>query len=175
MVPLGNRYARFESPGRRKRGSIIPLTPCGRVNPKRTLETMQIVRGGHTLATTSMTPRSVYGGDNEPLASVAPHVHCFGIMPATAQQITGTPGAPSATTTIDGNYIPNPPPAFGGEINLNAKDSKTWWPPNIVPPKGAPNILLIMTDDQGYGISGTFGGVIPTPTMDRIAQMGLRY
>jgi Arylsulfatase A and related enzymes len=46
---------------------------------------------------------------------------------------------------------------------------------NIVPPKGAPNILLIMTDDQGYGISGTFGGVIPTPTMDRIAKMGLRY
>ena len=82
----------------------------------------------------------------------------LGIMPATAQQITGTPGAPSATTTIDGNYIPNPPPAFGGEINLNAKDSKTWWPPNIVPPKGAPNILLIMTADQGYGISGTFGG-----------------
>ena len=99
----------------------------------------------------------------------------LGIMPATAQQITGTPGSPSATTTIDGNYIPNPPPAFGGEINLNAKDSKTWWPPNIVPPKGAPNILLIMTDDQGYGISGTFGGVIPTPTMDRIAKMGLRY
>ena len=55
----------------------------------------------------------------------------LGIIPATAQQITGTPGSPSATTTIDGNYIPNPPPAFGGEINLNAKDSKTWWPPNI--------------------------------------------
>ncbi len=92
-----------------------------------------------------------------------------------AQQITGRPGSPSATTTVDGNYIPNSPPVFGGEINLNSKDSKPWWPPNIVPPKGAPNILLIMTDDQGYGISGTFGGVIPTPTMDRIAKMGLRY
>jgi hypothetical protein len=82
----------------------------------------------------------------------------FMLSPHTAntQQITGTPGSPSATTTIDGNYIPNPPPAFGGEINLNAKDSKPWWPPNIVPPKGAPNILLIMTDDQGYGISGTY-------------------
>jgi arylsulfatase A-like enzyme len=44
-----------------------------------------------------------------------------------------------------------------------------------VPPKGAPNILLIMTDDAGYGVSGTFGGVIPTPTLDRIANMGLRY
>jgi arylsulfatase A-like enzyme len=99
----------------------------------------------------------------------------FDSSSVTAQQTTGTPGAPNATTTIDGNYIPNPPPAFGGEIGLDAKDSKPWWPPKIVPPKKAPNILLIMTDDQGYGISGTFGGVIPTPTMDRIANMGLRY
>jgi arylsulfatase len=44
-----------------------------------------------------------------------------------------------------------------------------------VPPKGAPNILLIMTDDQGYGVPGTFGGVIPTPALDRIARAGLRY
>ena len=92
-----------------------------------------------------------------------------------AQQVTGTPGAPSATTTVDGNYVPNQPSKFGGEINLDAKGSKTWWPPNIVLPKGAPNVLLIMTDDQGYGITSTFGGVIPTPAMERIAQMGLRY
>src|SRR5581483_5724224 len=80
------------------------------------------------------------------------------------------PGSPGATTTIDGKYLPNPAPKFGGTINLNAKDSKPWWPPNVVPPKGAPNVLLIMTDDQGYGVSGTFGGVVPTPTMDRIAK-----
>ena len=92
-----------------------------------------------------------------------------------AQQITGTPGSPSATTTVDGNYLPNPPPTFGGDIGLETKSSKTSWPPTIVPPKGAPNVLLIMTDDQGYGITSTFGGVIPTPAMDRIAQMGLRY
>ena len=45
----------------------------------------------------------------------------------------------------------------------------------MVPPKGAPNVLLIMTDDAGYGVSGTFGGVIPTPTLDQIAADGLRY
>src|SRR6266851_1877777 len=95
--------------------------------------------------------------------------------PGGAQQINGVPGAPSATETIDGKYLPPPPPKFGGTINLNAQDSKAWWPPNVVPPKGAPNVLLIMTDDQGYGVSGTFGGVIPTPAMDRVAQMGLRY
>lgn len=42
-------------------------------------------------------------------------------------------------------------------------------------PKGAPNILLILTDDVGFGASTTFGGPIPTPTMDRLAAHGLRY
>ena len=92
-----------------------------------------------------------------------------------AQQINGVPGSPSATTTIEGNQIPAPEPKFGGVIDESVTKSKTWWPPRIVPPKGAPNILLIMTDDQGYGVSGTFGGVIPTPALDRIAKAGLRY
>ncbi|GAA3110279.1 arylsulfatase [Rhizobium viscosum] len=94
---------------------------------------------------------------------------------ANAQQITGTPGAPDATTTLDGRYLPNPPAPFGGEIGLDARDSKPYWPPQVVPPKGAPNILLIITDDAGYGVAGTFGGVIPTPALDRVAQAGLRY
>ena len=68
-----------------------------------------------------------------------------------------------------------PPPKFGGVIKESAKDSTPYWPPRVVPPKGAPNVLLIMTDDQGYGVPGTFGGVIPTPNLDRIAKTGLRY
>jgi arylsulfatase A-like enzyme len=94
---------------------------------------------------------------------------------ANAQQVNGTLGSPGATTTIPGNQIPAPAPKFGGVIKENATESKPWWPPTIVPPKGAPNVLLIMTDDQGYGVSGTFGGVIPTPALDRIAKAGLRY
>ena len=54
----------------------------------------------------------------------------IGCGAAGAQEVTGTPGSPSATTTIDGRYLPNPPPAFGGEINLSAKDSKPYWPPH---------------------------------------------
>ena len=77
---------------------------------------------------------------------------------ALAQQITGTPGTPSATMTVDGKQLPPEPPKFGGVIEEDAKDSKPYWPPSVVPPKGAPNVLLIMTDDQGYGVSGTFGG-----------------
>jgi arylsulfatase A-like enzyme len=45
----------------------------------------------------------------------------------------------------------------------------------VVPPKDAPNVLLIITDDAGFGVPSTFGGVIPTPTMDRLASEGLRY
>ena len=97
------------------------------------------------------------------------------VVGAEAQQTTGAPGSPNATTTIDGRYLPPPPQKFQGEINLNAAQSKPAWPARVVPPKGAPNILLIMTDDVGFGAPSTFGGVIPTPALDRIAENGLRY
>jgi arylsulfatase len=96
-------------------------------------------------------------------------------LPAPAQQINGVPGSPSATQVINGNQIPPPPLPFGGVIKESAADSKPYWQPTVVPPKGAPNILLIMTDDAGYGVSSTFGSVIPTPALDRVAAAGLRY
>src|SRR5205809_3707960 len=99
----------------------------------------------------------------------------FTVLSASAQRINGVPGSPSATQVIEGKQIPAPPLPFGGVIKESYKDSTPYWPPPVVPPKGAPNILLIMTDDAGYGVSSTFGGVIPTPTMDRVAKAGLRY
>jgi arylsulfatase A-like enzyme len=96
-------------------------------------------------------------------------------VPLAAQQTTGKPGSPSATTTIDGKQLPAPQPKFGGVIKEGALQSTPWWAPRIVPPAGAPNVLLIITDDAGFGVPSTFGGVIPTPAMDRIANEGLRY
>ena len=90
-------------------------------------------------------------------------------------QTTGTPGSPGATTTIDGRYLPPPPQPFHGDIQPNAYESKPYWPELVTPPKGAPNVLLIMTDDVGFSAPSTFGGLIPTPALDRVAQMGLRY
>jgi arylsulfatase len=95
--------------------------------------------------------------------------------PLAAQQVTGTPGSPGATTTIDGKQLPAPPQPFAGTIKDIAQQSKPYWPARVVPPKGAPNVLLIITDDAGFGVSSTFGGVIPTPALDRIAASGLRY
>jgi arylsulfatase len=94
---------------------------------------------------------------------------------AFGQQVTSTLGSPSATTTISGKQLPAPEPEFGGVIKNDALQSKPWWAPRIVPPAGAPNILLIITDDAGFAVPSTFGGVIPTPTLDRVANNGLRY
>lgn len=96
-------------------------------------------------------------------------------LAAQAQQVTGTPGSPGASTTINGRQLPPPAPAFGGVIKDAALQSTPWWAPGVRPSASAPNVLLIITDDAGFGIPGTFGGVIPTPSMDRIANQGLRY
>jgi len=92
-----------------------------------------------------------------------------------APETSGVPGSPSATTTISGKQLPAPDPKFGGVIKQDALQSKAWWAPRIVPPSEAPNVLLIITDDAGFGVPSTFGGVIPTPTLDRVANEGLRY
>lgn len=106
------------------------------------------------------------------LAMVAPTVLMGHAM---AQKVTGELGSPAAKTTVDGRYLPNPKIPFGGEIGLSAADSKSFWQPQVAPPDGAPNVLLIITDDAGYGVASTFGGVIPTPNLDRVAKAGLRY
>ncbi len=98
-----------------------------------------------------------------------------GTAPVAAQQVYGTLGSPGTRASISGKQLPAPDPAFGGVIKPDALTSKPWWAPRIVPPKGAPNVLLIITDDAGFGVPSTFGGVIPTPTMDRLANEGLRY
>ena len=99
-----------------------------------------------------------------------------GWLRANAQQlINGRLGSPSATASISGRQLPAPTPAFGGVIKDGALQSKPWWAPQIVPPQQAPNVLLIITDDAGFGVPSTFGGVIPTPAMDRVARTGLRY
>ena len=92
-----------------------------------------------------------------------------------AQDVRGTPGSPSAVMTLPGLQLPAPTPPFSGAILPNAVDSMSAWSPQIMPPANAPNVLLILTDDVGFAAPSTFGGVIPTPTLDRVAADGLRY
>jgi len=73
------------------------------------------------------------------------------------------------------SVLPAPPQPFGGKISEKAADSKPWYPKPPTAPAGAPNVLLIMLDDVGFGASSTFGGPANTPTLDGLAKEGLRY
>src|SRR5262245_16884608 len=84
-------------------------------------------------------------------------------QPAGSEQPAAQPGSPAATTAVDGKRLPPADPKFGGKIEKTADKSTPYWPPRVTPKKGAPNVLLIMTDDSGFGVTSTFGGVIPTP------------
>jgi arylsulfatase A-like enzyme len=100
----------------------------------------------------------------------------FTLVAASASAQEAVPlGSPAATAPINPLRVPNPPGRFGGVINLDAPTSTPYWQPQVVPPEGAPNILVVLIDDEGFGAPSTFGGVIPTPNLDRIADAGLRY
>jgi arylsulfatase A-like enzyme len=83
--------------------------------------------------------------------------------------------SPTATQFPDSTVLPTPTPPFGGFIQANLINSQPGWPPTIMPPEGAPNVLLILIDDAGFGSNSAFGGVVPTPTLDKLAKAGLRY
>jgi arylsulfatase A-like enzyme len=80
-----------------------------------------------------------------------------------------------AAATRAQDVLPRPEPPFKGHIGRTVEESTKDFPQEVKAPKGAPNVLLILTDDVGFGASSTFGGPVPTPTMDRLARDGLRY
>jgi len=71
--------------------------------------------------------------------------------------------------------LPIAQPEFKGKIGLRTSESVLDFPAEVKAPKGAPNILLIMPDDVGFGATAPFGGPVPTPALERIANAGLRY
>jgi arylsulfatase len=87
------------------------------------------------------------------------------------------PGQPRKATQplARGDVLPKPPQPFRGTINLRAKDSKSDFPQPVKAPAGAPNILLVLLDDVGFGATSTFGGPCQTPTFTKLAEKGLKY
>jgi len=81
----------------------------------------------------------------------------------------------SLSAAEQGGNLPHGDSAFQGVLSRTTKDAKPAFPAPVKAPAGAPNIVLIMTDDTGFGHPSTFGGPIPTPTLDRLANNGLRY
>lgn len=91
------------------------------------------------------------------------------LVPTPARERQNTPsGTPSV--------LPRPDFRFSGEVGRTVPDSDpAQFPKPVKAPEGAPNIVLILIDDAGFGQFSTFGGGIPSPTMDRLAAQGLRF
>jgi Sulfatase len=93
---------------------------------------------------------------------------------------TGIFGQSSQTTSTDTPVSPNVLPRldyrFTGQVGRTVADSDpAKFPQPVKPPANAPNIVVILLDDVGFGQFGTFGGAIPTPNLDKLAAEGLRY
>ncbi|MBD2302940.1 sulfatase-like hydrolase/transferase [Nostoc sp. FACHB-190] len=71
--------------------------------------------------------------------------------------------------------LPVPLPEFKGKIGLTYKESQPDFPQPITAPAKAPNVLLVILDDVGFGQASTFGGPVDTPNLTRLAERGLRY
>lgn len=82
---------------------------------------------------------------------------------------------PTSATDPDRTQLPIPAPEYEGKLAPSLDEAIPSWPDLVRPPEGAPNILLVLTDDVGFGASSTFGGPVPTPNLDRLAARGTIY
>ena len=80
-----------------------------------------------------------------------------------------------AQDTANRTVLPLPEPPFQGTIGKTYEDSKEAWPTLPIPPEGAPNVIVILLDDVGFGQTSTFGGPVPTPRLDQLSTEGLSY
>ena len=84
-------------------------------------------------------------------------------------------GTISLAQAVDRKVLPIAPSPFTGTVGLTAAASTPQWPVPVQAPVDAPNVLVIMTDDVGFGATSAFGGPIPTPNLEALAREGARY
>ena len=99
------------------------------------------------------------------------------IVAATAFVLAIMPGAQAAESQADRTVLPMPNTARPDLVVYDAKDPDAVFPaiPQVRPPEGSPNVLVVLLDDVGFGASSTFGGPCQTPTLERLAAGGLKY
>jgi len=82
---------------------------------------------------------------------------------------------PERSADTKQNSLPLPDPSFGGKVGQTLKESQPDYPKPVMPPSGAPNVLVILLDDVGFGQTSTYGGPVQTPTLERLSKGGIRY
>src|ERR1700742_4288568 len=100
-------------------------------------------------------------------------IKCFiGIAVLVASQTTGSVAADAEWNRT---VLPRPPSPFQGVIKQTLEGSVAAFTPAVKAPPNAPNILLVLIDDAGFGNPSTFGGPVAAPTFDKLAAEGLRF
>ena len=99
----------------------------------------------------------------------------IGRVAATVALLAGASAATSAWAQTDRSVLPIPAAPFDGTIGEELPSIPSPRQPVRARPQGAPNVLLIMTDDVGFAMSSAFGGPVPTPNYERLAAQGQRY
>jgi hypothetical protein len=97
------------------------------------------------------------------------------LIAITSALATQTVTASAANAEWDRTVLPRPAEPYQGVANRTLEGSKPSFTEPVKTPSGAPNILLVLIDDAGFGNPSTFGGSIATPTLDKLAAEGLRY
>jgi arylsulfatase len=94
--------------------------------------------------------------------------------PATTTTVKGESDS-AAAYTMDRTVLPIQPPNYKPITEMDARDATK--PPmfEVKPPEGAPNVVIVLIDDIGFGATSPFGGAIETPTFERLANEGLRF
>ena len=100
-----------------------------------------------------------------------------GCSESSQQQVSSAPAQSftSASGGLDRNTLPIPDPVFPKITEMDARNATAPPPFSVSAPEGAPNIVIVLIDDIGFGASDGFGGAIQTPTLDRLAADGLRF
>ncbi len=96
-------------------------------------------------------------------------------LPPLVFMLTGLTGPVQAHQELDRTVLPIPDPVYEPITELDARNAEAPPPFSVKTPEGAPNVVIVLIDDIGFGTASMFGGAIQTPTLDRLAQDGLRY
>ncbi|HEY5969093.1 MAG TPA: sulfatase-like hydrolase/transferase, partial [Chitinophagaceae bacterium] len=100
---------------------------------------------------------------------------CF--LVACSDQKSETSATPEATSNgdMDRTVLPIKEPSYPEDTTLDARDAKAPARFEVKAPAKAPNVVIVLIDDQGFGVSSAFGGPVNEPTLDKLAANGLKY
>src|SRR6187551_890390 len=100
---------------------------------------------------------------------------CFLVACSDQKNKTETTEPVTASDGLDRTVLPIKEPSYPDDTTLDARNAKAPARFEVKAPDKVPNIVIVLIDDQGFGVPGTFGGPVNTPTLDKLAANGLKY